>query len=1290
MVRGLLMWNKLLSFNQIGVLYLFLFPVLGFSQCFDTEITEADFPYSHLADLTTEDDDWDQSMFPYPGEGAHENGANGADYTYKLTLSQPAVIYVTTCDELTNIDVQIGIYTADCDETSWVFFQDDSNTPIYYPDETNESFDFSCISGFESAPQYANMLPNIEWDAGTYYIVVDDRAGTPGTGSVKTWMGYSLLVDSTSTSGDSEEVNYYFSEGVFGGEYSDVYYGNGIGLETGDYSVEINPNGGNADEANLTSLESATGGALAGGEETVVLNLEYPNTPSGGEILTVGPASVFSIFNSVGVPLLDVDGISISLIDLLAPTIDFTDPENNSTDISTVSNISIAFTEAVQNSIDAANITYANATDCFILEEAVSGEILAFDIMSSDQIGFEITPDVQLPELTAIKLSMLSTIEDVNNNGFQFDTLRFLTADESPPQIDSSAMSSINDYVSLTFNEGVFSNNNGSGGLTLDDINYTFNANEGGTCDSISLTGITSNGGGALVGGESTIHALISLSAAPSGVETIILFPVDNASIYDAAGNSMNTGEISDEVTLLASALLISTDLADSNVYVDLGFSVGIYGNAYLSLAVYLEAFESSIETNSGTATTLTLTSLTNLENNALTGGEDSVRIHMVFNELPSGVETITLSPTTDFSIYSISRVPIPNGQIYGPIDLYDEHPPVGVDDVDDGETNVSEMDTITISFNENIYFRVTGNQVTLGELSPLITLKYDNNSGADIPFLIDLINDPPIISIYPAVGYDSESIVYYNFTAVMQDVNKNDDTYNFNATFTVRDYLAPRVEFDTLAFDNSYLDLIFDEEIYGTDQETGAIQETEIQIELFNNGSITDTVMITSLTRTDSNFLIGGEQSVRVNLEYNSTPSGDETMVVTVNNGVSIYDDSGNQMAAQALTDTIQLNDILPPSIEMISVPIDSFIRLMEDIPITFSFNEKIDSLEFTVTASVADSVKFDSTKSDSAIEIVLEAPFTSFDSITVYFSYIEDEDSLSTVDISYTYVTPLLGDYNLDSTISFIDLDTLVSRWDANDLNFELGPVTGVAPHFVSTPNSVFDIDDGMAFVQMWSWYQKTYGEIIRDTVVVGRPLNIIQHGDNLFIMMDDSISSGQIQFVYDPGETPIQFGSLSYDDSKITLTNHRPEKGYSILEFARSTVGVKDTFLIKIEKHIQDIEIYYQLMDERKRIVQKGTINANSSQLPSKVALYPAYPNPFNPVTTLSFDVPENTQGPVLLNLFDITGRKVETLINGSLLPGTYKIKWFPSQMASGLYFAKLNVGHITKTQKIIFLK
>ena len=365
--------------------------------CFDMEITEADFPFSHLADLTTEDDDWDQSTFPFPGGGEHNNGANGADYTYKLTLSEPATIYVTTCDALTNVDIQIGIYTDDCSEASWIFFQDDSNSPIYYPDGSTDQYNFECISGFESAPQYANMLPRIVWDAGTYYIVVDDRAGTPGTGSVKTWMGYSLLVDSTEVAGDFSEVDYFFSEGVYGGDYADVYNGNGIGLETSDYNLDVNPNGGDANQVNLTSLESSSGGTLTGGEEIVVLNLEYPITPSGGEILTIGPASVSSIFNSVGVPLLDIEGITINLVDELAPTIEFTDPVNGQTGVPSGGNITLNFSEQIRNSLDESNITNSNASDCFILEEAVSGEDLSFTITSGDQIEFVINPDGQLP-----------------------------------------------------------------------------------------------------------------------------------------------------------------------------------------------------------------------------------------------------------------------------------------------------------------------------------------------------------------------------------------------------------------------------------------------------------------------------------------------------------------------------------------------------------------------------------------------------------------------------------------------------------------------------------------------------------------------------------------------------------------------------------------------------------------------------------------------------------------------------------------------------------------------------
>ena len=90
----------------------------------------------------------------------------------------------------------------------------------------------------------------------------------------------------------------------------------------------------------------------------------------------------------------------------------------------------------------------------------------------------------------------------------------------------------------------------------------------------------------------------------------------------------------------------------------------------------------------------------------------------------------------------------------------------------------------------------------------------------------------------------------------------------------------------------------------------------------------------------------------------------------------MTAYDESSNQFVADVLTDTLKLFDILPPSIDSISVPIDSFVVLMESTPITFQFNEKLDSLEFTITSSSIDSVSYDSSLFDSSISITLLPP--------------------------------------------------------------------------------------------------------------------------------------------------------------------------------------------------------------------------------------------------------------------------------------------------------------------------
>lgn len=96
----------------------------------------------------------------------------------------------------------------------------------------------------------------------------------------------------------------------------------------------------------------------------------------------------------------------------------------------------------------------------------------------------------------------------------------------------------------------------------------------------------------------------------------------------------------------------------------------------------------------------------------------------------------------------------------------------------------------------------------------------------------------------------------------------------------------------------------------------------------------------------------------------------------------------------------------------------------------------------------------------------------------------------------------------------------------------------------------------------------------------------------------------------------------------------------------------------------------------------------INQTGSQLPSEFKLYDAYPNPFNPITTIKFDITINSD--VRLFVYDMIGKQAAILVDQNLNPGKYSVNFNASNLASGIYFYRLQTKEYNKTKKLVLVK
>jgi tetratricopeptide (TPR) repeat protein len=99
--------------------------------------------------------------------------------------------------------------------------------------------------------------------------------------------------------------------------------------------------------------------------------------------------------------------------------------------------------------------------------------------------------------------------------------------------------------------------------------------------------------------------------------------------------------------------------------------------------------------------------------------------------------------------------------------------------------------------------------------------------------------------------------------------------------------------------------------------------------------------------------------------------------------------------------------------------------------------------------------------------------------------------------------------------------------------------------------------------------------------------------------------------------------------------------------------------------------------------------GINNEEKEQIiPKEYSLYQNYPNPFNPSTAIKFDLPKD--GLVTLEIYDILGRRITTLVNEYKPAGSHEQLFNASSLASGVYVYKLQAGDFVNSKKMILLK
>jgi|GEM_PF-2949907 len=209
--------------------------------------------------------------------------------------------------------------------------------------------------------------------------------------------------------------------------------------------------------------------------------------------------------------------------------------------------------------------------------------------------------------------------------------------------------------------------------------------------------------------------------------------------------------------------------------------------------------------------------------------------------------------------------------------------------------------------------------------------------------------------------------------------------------------------------------------------------------------------------------------------------------------------------------------------------------------------------------------------------------------------------------------------------------------------------------------------------------------------------------QNGRNLELYIDQAASlyGANLEVIYDPAKVQLttvdttslsaeyryEVNTVSENDVCLGMMIAEPPSGGGL--FLSLGINVVEDTEIEIHENINAQDTVITTVP----IYLNTTGTVDNGEVPTNYVLEDNYPNPFNPTTNISYDLPKQTY--VSLGIYNILGRRIATLVNETQTSGRHVIQWngnddFGNEVSNGAYFYRIQTPEFSAVKKMVFMK